>query len=736
MVSINNVDISTTGSITNSIFQQYFPGGNQLVKNTSYSVEGVQNRTLHSTLFENVASGFNLHRNPRSALKFNEVGISSSLESLLTAGAETAFSSSTAVSIQNPEGAGSLTGGTAFARVLADGNLVGTAGYEDISGAIIRNIFTTPMATDAINGTSIDGNNHSDISGQHNPLAPSGGSREVALQANMTAQEIGWLIERGTHLATINEDGFSTQNRGVLSNGWDFDIPNQYAALNLKYMDNGKSSFPGLTGDNTGLVSLDIINASSQRAYICPALIEFLIYLYSKIDFYAGFGIDRSWNVAVTEGGSLTNHRVGRAVDISLISTLDKSQIYNIQETAGDEQMYTKAFELLMQAVNSAPTYLQPDMIIVSHEIGQQYGIDSGDNGTEPASAEIRIKYPNCQYTQFYADLAGNHTDHIHVSFLAARAGIYSGPNGVLTGTVNTAASGNYSSNDSGGGLLEDGSVYIPGIGVFRPTANYNNPKFTSSYKATKENQLVADEVFDLLSNICYPELAAIMTAISQREGNVASFNSNIDSGDVSFGFLQNNMYGSHGTVPFFIPYPTPTQVDGWKLIAPGYDFFGLTSWQQWKGWIKDSFNAALDKDQFEIDVKASTDERLWYPINQAYIAYRTMCGNNPTYPLPLINRLGELPEMQHVMTPWGDYGGGPASGPIYKTKFKDARDVYMRKTFKSIDKATQDLSDWIIRYFSTPLNGATSRSVPYIEGWLSGNVYNRDGTINTVVPL
>ena len=141
MVSINSVDISTTGSITSSIFQQYFPGGNQLVKNTSYSVEGVQNRTLHSTTFEDITSGFNLHRNPRSALKFNEIGISSSLNSLLTAGAESAFSSSTAISINNPEGTGSLTGGTAFARVLADGNLVGTAGYEDISSSIIRNIF-------------------------------------------------------------------------------------------------------------------------------------------------------------------------------------------------------------------------------------------------------------------------------------------------------------------------------------------------------------------------------------------------------------------------------------------------------------------------------------------------------------------------------------------------------------------------------------------------------------------
>jgi hypothetical protein len=159
MVAINGSEMSTTGSITNSIFKQYFPGGNQLVKNTSYSTEGVQNRTLHSTVFEDVASGFNLYRNPRSVLKFNQLGVSSSLESLLTGGGETAFGSSNSIVIKNPEDGNAnstLSGGTAFARVLGDGKLIGTAGYNDISGSIIRNIFNSQTASQSLNGTNVE----------------------------------------------------------------------------------------------------------------------------------------------------------------------------------------------------------------------------------------------------------------------------------------------------------------------------------------------------------------------------------------------------------------------------------------------------------------------------------------------------------------------------------------------------------------------------------------------------
>lgn len=728
MVAINGLEMSTTGSITNSIFQQYFPGGNQLVKNTSYSTEGVQNRTLHSTVFEDVASGFNLFRNPRSVVKFNQLGISSSLESLLTSGAETAFSSSTSIKIQNPEDSSStstLSGGTAFARILGDGKLVGTTGYNDITGSIIRNIFNSQTAANSLNGVSVDGHQHnSTITGTYNSSAPSGGSREVALAATMTQEERGWTIERGKHLATINEDGFSTQNRGVLSNGWDFDIPNEYASRNLKYADNG------------GPVSKGIIEASSQRAYLSPALVEFLIYLYSKLDFYGGFGIDRAWSVAIINGTSLTNHRAGRAIDISLIKTKDGKEVYNLNTTAGDEQVYIKAFELLMSAVNTAPTFLQPDMIIVSDEIGKQYGIDSGDNSTEPASSEIRIKYPNVPYTQFYSDTGGNHRDHIHVSFLEERAGIYVGPNGELAGTVINTPSGSSSGGSSSGGTNED-TTEKPPIGL-SPIV-LSNPKFRQRYDSDNSGELSADEIFDLLSNVCYPELAAIMTAISQREGNVGSMNANIGSGDMSFGFLQNNFYGTHGKVAFILPYPQPSLVYGWKL----FDRIGSSdTYEEWREKARESYESnkalGMTQDLYDRYIRSSSSHLLWYPINQVWIAHSTMVGDITPYPFALDRRLGESPKMRHVLTPWGDYrgSGAPVAGPIYKTKFKDARDVYMRKTGKSKEQATKDLSDWVKEYFSNPNNGATSKSVPYIDRWLNGVFFNRDGTENSVFPL
>jgi len=732
MVAINGSEMSTTGSITNSIFKQYFPGGNQLVKNTSYSTEGVQNRTLHSTVFEDVASGFNLYRNPRSVLKFNQLGVSSSLESLLTGGGETAFGSSNSIVIKNPEDGNAnstLSGGTAFARVLGDGKLIGTAGYNDISGSIIRNIFNSQTTSQSLDGTNVDGHSHNPgIVGTYDPSAPSGGRREVALSSQMTEEEKGWIVERGKYLTTINENAFSAQDRGILSNGWDFDIPNEYVTKNLKYADNG------------GPVSNEIILYNSQRAYIAPALIEFLIYISSKLDFYGGFGTGRNWSVALINGSSLTNHRVGRAIDISLIRTKDQKEVYNLAATAGDEQVYIKAFELLMSAINTGPTFLQPDMIIVSDEIGRQYGIDSGENGTEPASSEIRMKYPNVPYTQFYSDLGGSHRDHIHISFLEGRSGIYSGPNGQLQGTIiNTPPPPGDDTPPPPGDDRDFGDQPRAPRGGNPNIISLSNPKFRTSYQASNSGELVANEIFDLLSNICYPELAAILTAISQREGNVGTINADLTGNDLSIGFLQNNFFGTHGNVAYILPHPQPTLIAGYKLFDK---FDKFDTWEEWKLDVLETYNSykslGLPQDLIDGSFKGSSNHRLWYPINQAWIAYTAMVGEIAPYPFPLERRLGESPQMRHVLTPWGDYRGrgAPVAGPIYKTKFKDARNVYMRKTGKSKELATKDLSDWVIAYFSFQGNGATSRSVPYIDRWLDGVVFNRDGSENSVVPL
>jgi hypothetical protein len=233
--------------------------------------------------------------------------------------------------------------------------------------------------------------------------------------------------------------------------------------------------------------------------------------------------------------------------------------------------------------------------------------------------------------------------------------------------------------------------------------------------------------------------LAAILTAISQREGNVGTINADLTGSDLSIGFLQNNFFGTHGNVAYILPHPQPTLITGYKLFD---NFDKFDTWEEWKLDIREKYNSyksqGYPQDLIDASFKGSSNHRLWYPINQAWIAYTAMVGEIAPYPFPLERRLGESPQMRHVLTPWGDYRGrgAPVAGPIYKTKFKDARDVYMRKTGKSKELATKDLSDWVIAYFSFQGNGATSRSVPYIDRWLDGVVFNRDGSENSVVPL
>ena len=215
--------------------------------------------------------------------------------------------------------------------------------------------------------------------------------------------------------------------------------------------------------------------------------------------------------------------------------------------------------------------------------------------------------------------------------------------------------------------------------------------------------------------------------------------NGKISGRDLSFGFLQTNFFGEHGKIAYILPHPQPSLVVGYKL----FDTFNkFDTWDAWKVDIREQFksmqNMSTPQDLIDATFKAQSDIRLWYPINQAWIAHTAMVGDITPYPFPLDRRLGESPKMRHVLTPWGDYrgDGAPVAGPIYKTKFKDARDVYMRKTGKSKEQATNDLSYWVKEYFSNPGNGATSKSVPYIDRWLNGVFFNRDGTENSVFPL
>lgn len=721
MVNINNSQMADSKSITNAIFDSYyprsknFPNGKIVVENTSFGKNGVSGRTLTSRTISEAISGDVLYRSPKFATTFYNKSIGSSLNSLITAGSESTFDSPSVLTIQDPESitntdddgtpkATTLKGGAAFTRILAEsiaGKQAGSSFIQDAGESIYDNYVTSASKSEE-DPASTD----PDASLGSDPGNPAIGGRMVALSSKMTAEEKAWILERGKVLA----DTGMVNGTSALKNGWSFDIVNGLTGMTTK---DGASDFPGVDPSiNTINVSGETIDAPAQTAYVAPALIEFLILLSSKITYYAGLGTSRWTDDTVknhmVSNTSLSAHGFGRAVDISSVTTKD-GILHDVWNSGGSVEVYRQFMEVLLPAINSMPMHLIPDLLGFAGPLQTEYGVT---NGKDADDAAIKLRFPNLKYVRWYP--ADDHLNHIHIAFSPSRAGVYTGPGGAFTtGPITPPAT--TPANPTSGLFYIPAGVTIPG--------NIFDSKFTKSYKVAGTGELSADEIFQLLTGtIAYPELAAVLTAISQREGNVGSWTPTIRrTGDYSFGFLQLNLL-SYGQYSFLSPLPAVTPIEGWKLAASGWQYFNLSSFSQWKSFARDISASEANEAtaEYKANTRNSTDDRLWIPINQAFMAFKTMTGRDPVYPLPADQKLGSNPEMQHVLTAWGDYDGGPEYGPITRVKWSDAVAVYTRNTNKTED----NLKAWVTKYFANPNNGATSKSAPYIQEWMSGRIF------------
>lgn len=719
MVDINSEQISNSQSITNAIFDSYYPkstkypNGKIVVENTSFGKSGVTGKTLTSRTISEAISGDILYRSPKFATTFYNKSIGSSLNSLITAGSESTFNSTATVTIVNPESTAytdgdtskptTISGGAAFTRILADSIAAKQGGSGFVQGAADSIMEDYSFANSPANSDSPA--DHGDTPYNPDSSNPTAGARMVAITSRVSAEEKVWILERGKVLKDLGVvDDWSN-----LTGGFYFDINDSFTK---SYAGDGISEFPNIDQTtNIKDVPLDIVQAPNQLAYISPALIECLIALAAKIQIGGGFGTGRwreEMQAGTKEDGSLSDHGFGRAYDIYFTGDLNGEK-YSPWDNAGNVEIYRKAMDVLMTALSTLPIHIMPDIIVHMPELAAEYGVRAGHDADDAA---VKLKYPNLKYIKFHPD--AKHRNHIHISFSAARAGVYTGPGGAFT-TGPIAPPATTPANPTSGLFYIPAGVVVPG--------NILNSKFTKSYKAANSGELKADEIFQLLTGtIAYPELAAVLTAISQREGNVGSWTPTIrGSKDYSFGFLQLNLL-AYGRYSFLCPLPTVASIEGWKLAAPGWQYFGLTSFSQWDGFIRDiSMSEANEATaEYQTNTKNSTDDRLWIPINQAFIAFETMTGRHPVYPLPADQKLGYSPEMQHVLGAWGDYDGGPTQGPITGVKWSDAVGVYTRNTNQTED----NLKAWVTKYFANPNNGATSKSAPYIQEWMSGTIF------------
>lgn len=444
MFDLNNSN-SNFLSIVNSVQGTFYPEGQVLIRNTSYYSKDYGNqlsreKTFSSFSLSRAMSGDYLYRSPKFSYAFLNSSLNSSLNNVITGGAEAAATTANTYTINNPEdpsGTSKLSGGAAMARHLAN-SIVGKNGGADLvfhaAKSIANDYSVTQSYPDIVPGSST-GHATTDGSYSGDSTNPGSGSRVIVLDSQISSEEKAWLMERSEKLKSYN----TVYDYAVLSGGFMFDISNDINSVGTT-----SSHYPGVS--NAGnTISKDIIDQAKQKAWVCPAMIELLIYLNSKIEIRGGFGTGRGANPNIQgsnlshlkEGEYITDHALGRAFDIDIIGPLNspnsKDRVVIASEGAKKDR-YIKALSQLFEALSSAPLHLVPDLFGVSIDLNEEYGIGEG---YEAESAKIKTLFPCIKYAGFSSDTA--HRTHIHMSFSGSRSGIYAGPGGMLAGSGTTS---------------------------------------------------------------------------------------------------------------------------------------------------------------------------------------------------------------------------------------------------------------------------------------------------------
>lgn len=533
-------DLNSSGSFASAFMKNAYPGDEIRVKKTTRSTISGYNSgfSLTSRTLSEALSGDVINRNGKLALKSWSGFIDSDIKSMVIGGAEVGYSTAVAdddgnpsLSVVDPNSSNTknvqkLTGGLAFNELLKNSILSRNLG-SDIIGDSISTI-NSIMINGQKNGVLVDGIPHDPGMSTYSNIELVGASGRsntggIAIESMMTQHEIDSLKERARILSGYN----IVSDSNVLVNGFLFDLPNELSNLtqNKGYPESGSTS--------ENVLDTVIQLGSGERAYIAPVIIELLIYLGSSdsdISIICNTGANGTVTGqefgesvdALQSGDIVSDHIFGRAIDIISVSRsdgTDRTDIYN-NGNGVSASLYRIAFELLMDELNKiglSHPYLLPDAITVHPDLRSEYEIQDGQ--FEVANSSIKTRYPGLKYVDFYA--TENSRSHIHLSFGAARCGMYTDP-GVLQ------ISGTYGSGvevDLSGGLNE-AVVTVDNVEV-GPVSVLSNPALTSSYSSNKSGTITALQLFDGLRNVMVDEAAAVFAAITARESGArpAAFN-------------------------------------------------------------------------------------------------------------------------------------------------------------------------------------------------------------------
>jgi hypothetical protein len=685
---INSSDLSSTASIANKISESFYPNGEVVITGTTMSQQPYEDRNLRSADPIKLIQGDGLYRNPAFAINAYAQSTQSAMHGIIASMSD--LGDDVKISDPNDPRGTPLTGAAAKMEIAKNSMLTtayAPSGFSESIKALNNDIINStvqPTSSDIAYVTSEMGATVTEKTSGYIPstepgMVLNGGSRAIALDSILSDQEkevyatkIGELNKKANFKGSVNifELNLSTNSKGQNLSTLGFTINQE----------------PSYISGSMQSVNVDsnLLGTGLKKCYVSAALIEMLLQVTNKLFIDGGTGTDRTlvgpnFSPLNAEDNTVSDHAFGRGFDIMAVG----NSVTIANPLSKNIDTYRQGLHLFLTTLNGLTQDLHPDLIVVHDQLMAELGI--AESGLEGANAAVRTKYPNLgRFVNFAVD--SSHRDHIHVSFSPQRAGSF------ITPEIATAITGvSFTEQDAQSGISMD--------------------RFKQNFFDKPNASLSPDELMALLSTsgLFSLEVSAMFTAIAEREANISpgAINTDRSTSDFSVGLFQINLLpNANGSKTFYLKYDASGQPE--DSTALGY---------------KLAYSIDSDNDPKTLAVKvqnqatrATVDKRVWIPYNQALMLAVTATESARVAKVIKKNE----PIDEYCFRPWGDYSDEFVPGFIFKTKFSTALSVYLNR-----GGTDANLRKWIRANI-----GPKSRAYSYIEGWMSGSVYDKNGNV------
>jgi len=393
-------DNDSTLAFTQKFAEQTYPEGKMLIKDTTFSQQGWEDRTLVSHNVESIMSGNALSRNPAMPMTAYNRLTNSSLDGLLTYGSDYAQADITknedgtpetpeftypdnTVDALAPKGTKRFLSGTQAFEKAISGSVLGT-GYAPGNFQVKATAYLSNMSSSANlpgSETAVDGQYY-DVSDDALSMGPNKNNSPAALVSDLTDEEVA-IYEKKISILK-NTGNFDASDLGKF---YINALPEDEAKLKLITENGYKVDASGkLAGGAKRTLPVDgFLNLPDDNKSVFYPSLSLMSFLQEMTEgdggaFIAGgFATHRGANLindnAIQTVGkdSITDHALGRGFDIMQYgeSKSTKQSLDAAYQKSPDN--YMAIFQNFVEKMGSMPKYLQPDSVVISGNVLQAY---------------------------------------------------------------------------------------------------------------------------------------------------------------------------------------------------------------------------------------------------------------------------------------------------------------------------------------------------------------------------